>query len=80
LRNRKTKGITMLLAFFLGGVGVHRFYLGRVTSGLLYLLFSWTFIPASLALLEIIRLAFMDREVFDLKYNRLPDQVHYHQH
>ncbi len=29
-----------LLAFFLGGIGVHKFYLGKVGQGFLYLIFS----------------------------------------
>jgi predicted RNA-binding Zn-ribbon protein involved in translation (DUF1610 family) len=41
-----------LLAFFLGGFGAHKFYLGKGGQGLLYLLFCWTFIPAIIALIE----------------------------
>lgn len=44
----------LLLAFFLGGIGAHKFYAGKVGSGILYLLFCWTFIPAFLALIEFI--------------------------
>jgi TM2 domain-containing membrane protein YozV len=31
--NKKSAGIAYLLWFFLGGLGVHRFYLGRTGSG-----------------------------------------------
>lgn len=41
-----------LLAFFLGGIGGHKFYLGQAGMGILYLLFFWTFIPAFVALIE----------------------------
>ena len=58
----------MLLAFFLGGLGVHRFYLNRPGSGLLYLIFCWTFIPALFALVEVFRLAFMSDRDFQWKY------------
>lgn len=34
---RKTPLVTYLLFFFLGGLGVHKFYLGRVGLGLLYI-------------------------------------------
>lgn len=34
-----------LLAIFLGGLGVHRFYLGQYLPGVFYFLFSWTLIP-----------------------------------
>lgn len=43
-----------LLAFFLGGLGIHRFYAGKVLSGVVYLLFCWTFIPGIIAFVEFI--------------------------
>ena len=49
---QKNKTIAALLAFFLGGIGIHKFYLGDSGSGLMYLLFCWTFIPAILALID----------------------------
>ena len=41
-----------LIAIFIGGIGIHRFYAGRWLSGILYLLFFWTCIPALLGLIE----------------------------
>ena len=43
-----------LLALFLGGVGGHKFYAGRVGAGICYLLFCWTTIPAIIAFVELI--------------------------
>lgn len=52
-----------LLAILLGGLGAHKFYLGQVGMGLLYLCFSWTFIPAIVGLIEgIIYLTKSDEE------------------
>ncbi len=42
----------MLLALFLGGFGVHHFYLRRIGLGILYLCFSWTPIPWVLGFIE----------------------------
>ncbi|HEX2573335.1 MAG TPA: TM2 domain-containing protein, partial [Polyangia bacterium] len=42
----KDKNTAAILAFTLGGIGVHRFYLGQTGMGIVYLLFCWTFIPA----------------------------------
>ena len=41
-----------VLAILLGSFGAHRFYLGQVGLGLLYLLFFWTGIPAIVGLVE----------------------------
>jgi hypothetical protein len=42
----------LLLAWTIGGIGAHKFYLGRRGEGLLYLFFCVTFIPALVALLD----------------------------
>jgi TM2 domain-containing membrane protein YozV len=52
-----------LFAIFLGGFGVHKFYLGKVGQGILYLLFFWTLLPALIAFVEgIIYLTKTDTE------------------
>lgn len=43
-----------LLAFFLGGIGIHKFYGGKTGTGILFLLFCWTGIPAVIALIDLI--------------------------
>ena len=43
-----------LFAFFLGGLGVHKFYAGKIGQGIVYLLFCWTLIPAIIAFVEAI--------------------------
>ncbi|KXT75196.1 hypothetical protein STRDD10_00398 [Streptococcus sp. DD10] len=40
------KWVYALLALFFGGLGAHHFYAGKIGTGFMYLLFSWTFIPA----------------------------------
>ncbi|WP_334177048.1 NINE protein [Pseudoxanthobacter sp.] len=64
----RNKLAAALLAFFLGGFGIHRFYLGRPVSGFFYLLFCWTVIPAILGFIEAILLLMMSEERFAQKY------------
>jgi len=68
--NGKSKIAAALLAFFLGGLGVHKFYLGQVGWGIVYLLFCWTFIPAIVAFVEFILLLTMSDERFNEKYGQ----------
>ena len=42
----------VLLALFLGGIGIHKFFAGNTGAGILYLLFCWTFIPGIIAFIE----------------------------
>lgn len=65
---RKNKTAAILLALFLGGIGVHKFYLGQWGWGILYLLFCWTFIPAIIALVELVIYITMSEERFAQKY------------
>lgn len=66
----KSKIAAGLLGIFLGGLGVHKFYLGKVGMGVLYLLFCWTFIPALIGFIEgIVYLCESDAE-FARKYPR----------
>ena len=51
---KKSRIAAALLAFFLGGFGVHKFYLGKIGQGFLYLIFCWTFIPAIIAFIELL--------------------------
>ena len=64
-KNRVTAGV---LALLLGGFGVHKFYLGQIGKGIIYILFCWTVIPEILALIEGIRILCMSDEEFKGKY------------
>ncbi len=59
-KNRVVAGV---LGILVGGIGVHKFYLGKVGLGILYLLFCWTGVPAVIGLVEgIIYLVQSDQE------------------
>jgi TM2 domain-containing membrane protein YozV len=64
----KDKNVAAILALFLGGLGVHKFYLGRIGAGVLYLIFSVTFIPSILGLIDFFVLALMDQDEFQRRY------------
>lgn len=65
----KSKSTTVLLTFFLGGLGIHRFYLGQNILGILYLLFCWTFIPSIIALIDFFMFLLMSENRFNYRYN-----------
>ncbi len=50
----KDRVLAIVLALLLGGLGIHKFYLGRIGLGILYLVFSWTGIPGLIAWIEAI--------------------------
>lgn len=66
----KNKTTAALLAFFLGGIGIHRFYLNQTGLGFLYLVFCWTLIPAFIAFIDFIIFLTKDERSFNLKYNK----------
>lgn len=61
--------IAALLAVFLGGFGAHKFYLGQIGWGFLYLIFCWTFIPSLVGFIEFIIYLIMSDEAFARKYH-----------
>ena len=54
---KKNPTTAVVLALFLGGLGVHKFYLNQAGLGVLYLLFCWTYIPGVIALVEAFMIA-----------------------
>lgn len=48
----KNKIAAGILAILLGGLGIHKFYMGQIGKGIVYLIFCWTCIPAILGLIE----------------------------
>ncbi|MCD0009814.1 TM2 domain-containing protein, partial [Streptococcus agalactiae] len=49
---RVNKLVYALLAIFLGGIGAHKFYAGKIGQGFLYLIFSITIIPSFIGFIE----------------------------
>jgi len=66
--SEKSKVVAGVLAILLGVFGVHKFYLGKTLPGILYLLFSWTGIPAIVGFIEGILYLVSSDEAFAEKY------------
>lgn len=65
----KSRFIAALLAFFLGGLGIHKFYLGK-WCGIFYLIFCWTYIPTIISFIEGILFLTNGEDNFNRKYNK----------
>lgn len=63
----KSKIVAGVLALLLGGLGVHKFYLGKTGLGILYLLFCWTYIPGIIGFIEGIMILTSNDENFQIK-------------
>lgn len=47
-----SKVVYVVLAMLLGGLGAHKFYVGKIGVGIVYLIFCWTYIPAIIGFIE----------------------------
>jgi hypothetical protein len=72
VRSDRNKIVAALLAFFLGPIGVHRFYLGRIGSGVAMLILSCTvvglIVSVPWALIDMIRYLLMPEREFAARY------------
>lgn len=66
----KSKVVAGILGILLGGLGAHKFYLGRIGQGILYLLFCWTGIPAIIGFIEGILYLVQNEQSFAMKYGK----------
>ena len=64
----KSKVAAGLFAILLGSLGVHKFYLGKIGLGILYLVFCWTGVPGIIGLIEGILYLTKTDEEFQSKY------------
>ena len=61
-RNSKTE--VGILAILFGGLGIHKFYVGKYGKGMLYAVFCWTLVPTVLGIAEGIHYLCMSDEEF----------------
>ncbi len=67
------KAALLLLTFFLGNIGAHKFYQKKYGLGFLYFLFFWTGIPCFIAFIEFIIYCFKSREELQELYPETSD-------
>ena len=68
-RSPVSKAALLLLTFLFGGIGAHKFYLGKYWQGALYLVFFWTGIPALVSLVEFLIYIFTSSDRLNEKYS-----------
>ena len=72
--NDRNKYVAAILAFFVGPLGIHRFYLGRIGTGIVMLVLSCTIVgllvSAPWALIDTIRYLIMSDREFAERYAR----------
>ena len=70
----RNKYVAAMLAFVLGTLGIHRFYLGRTASGVTMLVLTFTFVGLLVtgpwALVDMIRYLIMSDREFAARYPR----------
>ena len=67
----KSRGIAALLAILLGSLGIHYFYIGKTTAGIVFLVLtvvSCGTIPAILGLIQGILMLCMTNQEFERRY------------
>jgi TM2 domain-containing membrane protein YozV len=65
----RDRWMAIMLAFCLGGLGAHRFYLKQPFMGFMHLLLCWTFIPSFVAAVNAIVWMLWSDNRFNEKYN-----------
>lgn len=75
-KRHRTRYAAILLSFFLGALGLQKFYLGEPRKGTVSILFCWTAIPLIIGLIDFVRFAVMNDVVFNDRYNsgKIPTQ------
>lgn len=77
----RSRGVAALLAIFLGAFGIHYFYLGKKTAGIVFLLIAifscgvLAAITSVLALVQGIIMLTLTQEQFEQKYVYCPQSV-----
>lgn len=61
----KNKWVALLLCFFLGFIGAHKFYEGKILLGVFYIVANVVFLTPILVIIDFIRLLFKPNPYFN---------------
>jgi TM2 domain-containing membrane protein YozV len=64
----RKKNVAGLLGLLLGGIGLHKFYMGKPIWGIAYIALCWTFLPAILGLIEGLNFLTMSEKTFNQRH------------
>lgn len=73
----KSNVVAGVLGICLGGIGIHKFYMGKIGMGILYVLFFWTGIPALIGFIEGIIYLAEGQEKFNKRVTNEPTVIHH---
>ena len=68
VEGQRNKWVAIILAFFFGAFGIHKFYLGQIGWGVIYLIFCWSGITAIVGIIEAVLYLTMSDSEFATKY------------
>lgn len=68
-KTNRSRLIAAFLAIVFGSFGLHKFYLGKVLLGLIYLFFFWSFVSGILGVIEGVMYLLMSDQEFQKKYS-----------
>ncbi len=71
----KSRGVTALFAILLGSLGIHYFYMGKPTGGIVFLILtaiSCGLVPSVLGIIQGIMMLGMTNEEFERRYITTP--------
>lgn len=65
----RKKNVAGLLGLLAGGLGLHKFYMGKPIWGIMYIVFCWTFIPAIFGFIEGLNFLTMGEDTFQKRHS-----------
>ena len=69
VKHKESSTFLAFISIFFGGIGLHKAYLGKNLTFVMYFMFCWTLIPSVLCVVDAVKLMSMSDREFNLLYN-----------